>query len=73
MPRAGRFDLLADYAQPYSVAVICSLLGVPRADTPLLLDWSHAIVKMYELDHVRRPAGGRRPRRRRSSWTTRRR
>ena len=45
----GRFDLLADYAQPYSVAVICSLLGVPRSDTPLLLDWSHAIVKMYEL------------------------
>lgn len=45
----GRFDLLADYAQPYSVAVICSMLGVPDADTQLLLDWSHAIVKMYEL------------------------
>jgi cytochrome P450 len=44
-----RFDLLTDYAQPYSVAVICSLLGVPRSDTHLLLDWSHAIVKMYEL------------------------
>lgn len=43
------FDLLVDYAQPYSVAVICSLLGVPREDTRLLLDWSHAIVKMYEL------------------------
>jgi len=45
----GAFDVVADYAQPYSVAVICSLLGVPRADTPRLLDWSHAIVKMYEL------------------------
>lgn len=45
----GRFDLIADYAQPYSVAVICSMLGVPRADTQQLLDWSHAIVKMYEL------------------------
>jgi len=43
------FDLLSDYAQPYSVAVICSMLGVPRSDTRLLLDWSHAIVKMYEL------------------------
>ena len=43
------FDLIADYAQPYSVAVICSMLGVPRADTQRLLDWSHAIVKMYEL------------------------
>lgn len=45
----GTFDLLADYAQPYSVAVICSMLGVPVADTQLLLDWSHAIVKMYEM------------------------
>lgn len=45
----GRFELLRDYAQPYSVAVICSMLGVPRTDTQLLLDWSHAIVKMYEL------------------------
>jgi cytochrome P450 len=45
----GRFDLIADYAQPYSVAVICSMLGVPRSDTQQLLDWSHAIVKMYEL------------------------
>lgn len=45
----GTFDLLADFAQPYSVAVICSMLGVPRADTQALLDWSHAIVAMYEL------------------------
>ena len=55
----GEFELLADYAQPFSVAVICSMLGVPRADTRLLLDWSHAIVKMYELsppDHVKAAA-----------------
>ncbi|MDH3293177.1 MAG: cytochrome P450 [Acidimicrobiia bacterium] len=47
--QAGTFDLLVDYAQPFSVAVICSLLGVPDSDTRMLLDWSHAIVKMYEL------------------------
>jgi cytochrome P450 len=50
------FELLREYAMPYSVAVICSMLGVPRSDTQLLLDWSHAIVKMYELstsDEVR--------------------
>ncbi len=45
----GEFDLIADYAQPFSVAVICILLGVPVADGPRLLDWSHAIVKMYEI------------------------
>ncbi len=46
---ADTFDLLADYAQPFSVAVISSMLGVPREDARRLLDWSHAIVKMYEL------------------------
>lgn len=43
------FDLIADYAQPFSIAVICALLGVPVTDGTLLLRWSHAIVKMYEL------------------------
>jgi unspecific monooxygenase len=43
------FDLIADYAQPYSVTVICTLLGVPIEDGPQLLAWSHAIVKMYEF------------------------
>lgn len=45
----GHVDLLADVAQPYSIGVICSLLGVPRSDGPRLLAWSHAMVKMYEL------------------------
>lgn len=44
------FDLLADYAQPYSVAVICELLGVPASEQLRLLKWSHDIVKMYELN-----------------------
>jgi cytochrome P450 len=47
---SGRFDLLRDYAQPYSIAVICRLLGVPTDRGRDLLDWSHAMVKMYELD-----------------------
>ena len=45
----GRFDLVGEVAQPFSVAVICAMLGVPAEDSRLLLDWSHAIVKMYEL------------------------
>lgn len=45
----GTFDLITDYAQPYSVGVICTLLGVPPQDGPRLLAWSHAIVKMYEF------------------------
>ena len=46
----GRFELLRDFAQPYSIAVICRLLGVPTERGRDLLDWSHAMVKMYELD-----------------------
>ncbi|MET3807680.1 unspecific monooxygenase [Nakamurella sp. UYEF19] len=45
----GPFDLISGYAQPFSIAVICTLLGVPQQDGPRLLDWSHAIVKMYEF------------------------
>ncbi|MDQ2755157.1 MAG: cytochrome P450 [Actinomycetota bacterium] len=45
----GELDLVADYAQPFSIDVICRWLGVPVEDGPLLLGWSHAIVKMYEL------------------------
>jgi cytochrome P450 len=46
----GRFDLLYDYAQPYSIGLICDWLGVPKDNHRDLLDWSHAMVKMYELD-----------------------
>ena len=46
----GRFDLLYDFAQPYSIALICQLLGVPEDRHRDLLDWSHRHVKMYEFD-----------------------
>ena len=46
----GRMELLRDYAQPYSIGVICRMLGVPTDRGSDLLDWSHAMVKMYEFD-----------------------
>src|SRR5664279_4411415 len=48
-PDGAVWDLISAYAHPYSVAVICRLLGVPVGDGPRMLAWSHAIVKMYEL------------------------
>jgi len=45
-----RFDLLADFAQPFSLLVMCELLGAPFEDRHAMLDWSHRMVKMYELD-----------------------
>lgn len=46
----GRMDLLYDFAQPYSIGIICDWLGVPTDNHRDLLAWSHAMVKMYELD-----------------------
>ena len=43
-------DLLYDFAQPYSIKLICDWLGVPADNHRDLLDWSHAMVKMYEFD-----------------------
>ncbi len=43
-------DLLSDFAQPYSIGLITELLGVPFTDHRDLLDWSHRMVKMYELN-----------------------
>jgi cytochrome P450 len=46
----GRMDLLYDFAQPYSIGLICRLLGVPDDRHRDLLGWSHSMVKMYEFD-----------------------
>ena len=50
LAEAGEMELLYDYAQPYSIAVICNMLGVPLDRRRDLLDWSHRMVKMYEFD-----------------------
>src|SRR5204863_4053645 len=50
LAESGRMELLYDYAQPYSIAVICRMLGVPLDRHRDLLDWSHRLVKMYEFD-----------------------
>ena len=47
---SGELELLYDFAQPYSIAVICRMLGVPLDRHRDLLEWSHRMVKMYEFD-----------------------
>ncbi len=44
------FDAVADYAAPIPVAVIAEMMGVPRERTPDLLAWSHAIVRVFDLN-----------------------
>jgi cytochrome P450 len=55
LPR-GEFDLLHDFNEPFSVRVVCEMLGVPVGDWRRNLAWSHAIVKMYELDSTEEQA-----------------
>ena len=40
-------DLLARFAAPLPVTVIARLLGMPESESPRLLAWSHAMVRIY--------------------------
>ncbi|MGI9369281.1 MAG: cytochrome P450 [Ruegeria sp.] len=47
------FDLLNAYCTQIPVVTICRLLGVPEDMGPQLLDWSHAMVAMYQASRTR--------------------
>ena len=44
LPERGTADLVARYALPLPVTVICDLLGVPAADRAVFHAWSHELV-----------------------------
>jgi unspecific monooxygenase len=45
----GEAELLSQFATPIPVTVIARLLGVPESSTDNLLEWSHAMVRVYTL------------------------
>ena len=45
---SGPFDLLPVFANKLPIIVIARLLGVPEEDADRMLDWSHAMVGMYQ-------------------------
>ena len=47
-PDAAPFDLLSAYCTQVPVITICRLLGIPSTMAPQLLDWSHAMVAIYQ-------------------------
>ncbi|MFE3936029.1 cytochrome P450 [Streptomyces goshikiensis] len=70
LPPAGGFDLVAGYALPLPLTVICELLGVPAGDRHLFHTWSAELVapsspaaafrhaaEPLEIAGVRIPAG----------------
>ena len=44
------FDVVSEFAAPIPVAVVAEMMGVPRERTPDLLAWSHAIVRVFDLN-----------------------
>lgn len=45
---AGRIDLVEDYAQDFSLGIICDLIGVAPGDRATIKRWSDDTVRMYE-------------------------
>lgn len=50
---AGEFDLLSHFARKLPVIVIARLLGVPEGRADDLLEWSNAMVAMYQARRSR--------------------
>ncbi|MGI9611038.1 MAG: cytochrome P450 [Acidimicrobiia bacterium] len=45
---AGSMEVISEFATPIPVAMIADLMGVPGEDHQKLIDWSNAIVKVYD-------------------------
>jgi cytochrome P450 len=49
----GSADLIADFALPFPVAVICELLGVPAGDRDRLVGWARHLAPRFDIDLFR--------------------
>jgi len=45
---SGTLDVIEDFATPIPVAMIAELMGLPARDHQQVLDWSHAIVRVFD-------------------------
>ncbi|HSJ26933.1 MAG TPA: cytochrome P450 [Acidimicrobiia bacterium] len=46
----GGMEAIADFATPIPLVMIADLLGIPPADQPMLVAWSHAMVRPFDAD-----------------------
>ena len=45
---AGGMEAISDFATPIPLTMIAELLGVPSSDQPMLVEWSHRIVRVFD-------------------------
>jgi cytochrome P450 len=43
-------EAIADFATPIPLTMIAELLGIPPEDQPMLVEWSHAMVRPFDAD-----------------------
>lgn len=46
----GSMEAIADFATPIPLTMIADLLGIPAADQPMLVAWSHAMIRPFDAD-----------------------
>ena len=46
----GHMEAIADFATPIPLTMIADLLGVVDSDQPMLVEWSHAMVRPFDAD-----------------------
>jgi cytochrome P450 len=44
----GEMEAISEFATPIPLTLIAELLGIPGEDQPQLIDWSHAIVRVFD-------------------------
>lgn len=48
--RRGEMEAISEFATPIPLTMIAELLGIPPADQPTLVAWSHAMVRPFDAD-----------------------
>lgn len=46
----GSMEVIADYATPIPLTMISELMGIPEGERAQLVDWSHAIVRLFDYN-----------------------